>query len=63
MSSRKGMMEGRNPTPRRENQQCRGTVHHQTSYRAGEILHSQQDLNAVFITSNVAFIQQVQIEC
>ena len=62
--SRKGARDRRNPTAGRENQQRRRTVHHQTSYCTGEILHSQQDLTtAVFLTSHFTFIQQVQIQC
>ena len=55
--SRKDTMDRRNPMVGRENQQRRRTVHHRTSYRAGEILHCQQDLTtAVFITSHFTFI-------
>ena len=62
--SRKVTLDRRNPTAGRENQQRRRTVHHQTAYRVGQILHSQQDLTtAVFITSHFTFIQQVQIRC
>ena len=57
-------MNRRNPMAGRENQQRRRTVHQKTSYRAGEIFHSQQDpTTAVFITSDFTFIQQVQIQC
>ena len=62
--SRKDTMDRQNPTAGRENKQRRRTVHRQTSYRAGKILHSHQHLTiAVFITSYFTFIQQVQIQC
>lgn len=69
-SGRVGTMDGRDLTAGRENQQYRRSVHQQTWYRAGEIivisrtsycageiLHSPQDLTTVFITSNFTFIQ------
>ena len=63
-TSQKGTMDKRNPTAGRENQQRRKTVHHQTWYRASEVLHCQRDpITAVFITSHFTFIQQVQIQC
>ena len=56
-------MDGRDPTAA-ENQRYAKSVVIGISYRAGEILHSQQDLTtAVFITSNLTFVQQVQIKC
>ena len=52
-TSRKGTMNRRNLTAGKE-----------TSYGTGEIIHSQQDLTtAVFITSHVTLIQQVQVQC
>ena len=43
-TNRKSTMDRRKPTAGRENQQRKRTVHRQTSYHMGEILHSQQDL-------------------
>ena len=46
---REATMDGRDPTSGEENQQHTKTVHHQIQYRAGEILHSQQDLTTTVV--------------
>ena len=52
-------MHGRDPTADGGNQRHTRTITNRASYRAGEILHSQQDLTtAVFKTSNFTFMQQ-----
>ena len=57
--SRKSTINRRNPRAGRENQQRRRTVDHQTSYRAGEIFHCQQDpTTAVFITSHFTKVKK-----